>query len=157
MKIDDAITGVLLGIFSVAVFIAALSFPPIPGQSFGASLFPLSISVGMFICAICLVVQGYRQRAQGYRMTVPAWLHDKAAIMRFLLVPATLVFYFEVADYLGFFITATLILVVLFRAFAVRWLTSVVVAIAGALVIHAMFYGILKVPLPWGILEFLAW
>jgi putative tricarboxylic transport membrane protein len=157
MKIDDAITGLLLGLFSIAVFIAALSFPPIPGQSFGASLFPVWIAIGMFVCAVCLIIQGLRQRAQGYRMTVPAWLRDKAAIVRFLLIPATLVFYFEAADFLGFFLTATLVLVVLFRAFSVRWLTALVVAIIGALAIHAMFYGILKVPLPWGILEFLAW
>jgi putative tricarboxylic transport membrane protein len=157
MKIDDAITGLLLGLFSVAVFIAALSFPPIPGQNFGASLFPVWISIGMFICSICLVVQGVRQRRAGYRMTVPAWLYDKMAIIRFLLIPATLVFYFEVADYLGFFITASIILVVLFRAFGVRWLTSLIVALIGALAIHAMFYGILKVPLPWGVLESLAW
>lgn len=157
MKIDDAITGLLLGVFSVVVFIAALSFPPIPGQSFGAALFPIWISIGMFICAVCLVVQGVRRRRAGYRMTVPAWLHDKAAIIRFLLIPATLVLYFAVADTLGFFITASLILVILFRGFGVRWLTSFIVAIVGAFAIHAMFYGVLKVPLPWGLLESLSW
>src|SRR5690554_5378446 len=128
MKIDDAITGLLLGAFSVVVFIATLSFPPIPGQNFGASLFPMWISIGMFICAVCMVIQGLKQRRAGYRMTVPTWLHDKAAITRFLLIPATLVFYFGMADTLGFFITASLVLMILFRCFGVRCLTSLIVA-----------------------------
>ncbi len=158
MKFDDTLIGVVLGIFSIIVFILAQAFPVIPGQHFGASLFPSAISTGLFICALMLVVQGLRNRAAGRPDKVRApWLRDPRSVLRFLLVPASLVFYFELADTLGFLLCAFILLCVLFRAFGVSWMRTVVVALISTLVIHFMFYSVLKVPLPWGLLEPFAW
>ena len=158
MKFDDTLIGVALGIFSVIVFIMAQAFPVIPGQNFGASLFPTVISVGLFICALLLVVQGVRGRASGRPRHVRApWLRDPRAVWRFLLVPASLVFYFELAGTLGFLPCSFILLCVLLLAFGVRWLRAVLVALISVLVIHFMFYSVLKVPLPWGLLEPFAW
>lgn len=157
MKVNDAIIGLVLGIFSIFVLVMALSFPPIPGQNFGAGLFPKAIGIGMLICSVLLIVHGIKNKKNEPPMAMPAWFRDKAAVFRFLLVPASLAFYFATADFLGFLLTASLLLLVLFLAFNVRWLTAIVVAAIGALVIHFMFYSILKVPLPWGLLETVAW
>ncbi|WP_353150083.1 tripartite tricarboxylate transporter TctB family protein [Pollutimonas bauzanensis] len=157
MKVNDALIGLMLGIFSIFVLYMALSFPPIPGQNFGAGLFPKAIGIGMLICSVLLIVQGIKNKKNEPPMAMPAWLHDKAAVFRFLLVPASLAFYFVMADFLGFLLTAGLLLLVLFLAFKVRWLTAIIVAVIGALLIHFMFYSILMVPLPWGLLETVAW
>ncbi|NYT77966.1 tripartite tricarboxylate transporter TctB family protein [Alcaligenaceae bacterium] len=158
MKFDDALIGVVLGIFSVIVFAVALTFPVIPGQHFGASLFPVLISSGLFICAVMLVVQGSRKRAVSRASLVRAsWLRDRRAVLRFLLVPASLVFYFELGSTLGFLLCAFMILCVLFRVFGVTWLRTFVVAFVSVMIIHVMFYSVLKVPLPWGLLEPMAW
>lgn len=158
MKFDDTLIGVVLGIFSVIVFAIALTFPVIPGQNFGASLFPVLISCGLFICAVMLVVQGMRNRAVSRVPLVSAsWLRNRRAVLRFLLIPASLVFYFELGSTLGFLLCAFIILCVLFRAFGVTWLRTFVVALVSVMIIHFMFYSVLKVPLPWGLLEPLAW
>jgi putative tricarboxylic transport membrane protein len=158
MKINDIYIGILLGIFSAIVFAAARTFPVIPGQQFGASLFPTLISVGLFICAVLLVVQGLRGRAAGATKAASApWLREPISVLRFLMVPASLVFYFEAGDWLGFLPCAFLLLMLLFRLFGVRWRTAVIVALASALIIHFMFYSVLQVPLPWGLLEPIAW
>ncbi|HUG58138.1 MAG TPA: tripartite tricarboxylate transporter TctB family protein [Candidimonas sp.] len=157
MKVNDALIGLMLGIFAIFVLLMAQSFPPIPGQNFGAGLFPKAIGVGMLICSALLIWHGIKNKKNAPPMAMPAWLRDKASVARFLLIPASLAFYFVVADFLGFLLTAGLLLFVLFLAFRVRWLTALVVAVIGALVIHFMFYSILKVPLPWGLLETVAW
>lgn len=157
MKVNDALIGLMLGIFSILVLYMAMSFPPIPGQNFGAGLFPKAIGIGMLICSVLLIVHGIKNKKNVPPMAVPAWLRNKASVARFLLIPASLVFYFATADFLGFLLTASLLLLVLFLAFKVRWLTAIIVAVVGALVIHFMFYSILKVPLPWGLLETVAW
>jgi putative tricarboxylic transport membrane protein len=45
----------------------------------------------------------------------------------------------------------------LFLVFKVRLRTAIVVAVLGALCIHTLFYKLLKVPLPWGLLKSVAW
>lgn len=158
MKFDDTLIGVVLGIFSVIVFAIAQTFPVIPGQHFGASLFPVLIACGLFICSVLLVVQGVRTRAATRANHVrAAWLRDPRAVIRFLLVPASLVFYFELGSVLGFLLCAFILLLVLFIAFGVPWRRAIIVALISALIIHFMFYSVLKVPLPWGLLEPMAW
>jgi putative tricarboxylic transport membrane protein len=90
-------------------------------------------------------------------MAVPAWLKNKASVLRFSLIPGSLVFYFATADFLGFLIAASMLLIVLFLAFGVRWPIAVMVAFVGTFVIHFAFYSVLMVPLPWGVLETIAW
>jgi putative tricarboxylic transport membrane protein len=95
MRFDDTFIGLFLAVCSVGIFVIAQTFPPIPGQSFGASLFPTVLSVGLFICSVLLLVQGLRQRAAGAaRPGWPAWTREPISILRFLLVPGSLFFYF---------------------------------------------------------------
>ncbi len=157
MKINEALIGLILGIFSIFVFLTAQTFPVIPGQDFGAALFPKLIGAGLLLCSILLVIQGIRNRKTSAPMAMPAWLRHKPSVLRFLMIPASLVFYFEFADTLGFLVTAVILLFALFLVFKVRWPVAVAVALLGALVIHFMFYSILMVPLPWGVLETVAW
>jgi len=158
MRFDDTFIGLFLAVCSVGIFVIAQTFPAIPGQSFGASLFPTVLSVGLFICSVLLLVQGLRQRAAGVaRPGRPAWTREPIAILRFLLVPGSLFFYFEAGDSLGFIPCSLILLLVLFRVFGVSWLRSIVVAVISVLVIHFMFYSILHVPLPWGLLEPISW
>jgi putative tricarboxylic transport membrane protein len=58
---------------------------------------------------------------------------------------------------LGFLPAAFLILMALFLVFKVQPWLAVLVAIAATLLVHFVFYTIMSVPLPWGILETVAW
>jgi putative tricarboxylic transport membrane protein len=68
-------------------------------------------------------------------------------------VVAGLVFYVLAADALGFHITAAALLLVWSRLLGAAWKLALPVALAATLVIHLAFYKLLKVPLPWGLLE----
>ncbi len=155
MKISDTLSGILIGIFAVIIFVMALSFPPTPGQEFGSGLFPRLIAIGLFICAVCLIVQS---RRRGDKKLWLAWPGiNTVTFLRFCMIPATLIFYFLTADFLGFFISSGIILMVTFLVFGVKPLRSLILTIISVLVIHFSFYNILEVPLPWGLLEAFAW
>ena len=67
------------------------------------------------------------------------------------------VFYILCADTVGFIVCSVLVLLALQWALGVRPLLALGVALLATLVIHACFYKLLRVPLPWGWLQPIAW
>ena len=61
------------------------------------------------------------------------------------------------ADSLGFVLCSTLMLIALLWSYGVRPVLVVPVALVATLAIHLGFYKLLKVPLPWGVLQPIAW
>ena len=78
-------------------------------------------------------------------------------VAAFFLVIGVNVFYILVVDRLGFIPTGVIYLGALFAAFGVRPRLNLALALALVLAIHYSFYKLLKVPLPWGLLERFAW
>ena len=50
-----------------------------------------------------------------------------------------------------------LLLVAVTRSFGLGWRAAVVWSLVGALIVHLAFYKLLRVPLPWGVLQPIAW
>ena len=156
MKFSDAAAGVLTLLFGLAVTAYAWTFPSVPGQQIGPALFPSAIGLGFALLGAALVLSGSRQG--GSRPVVlDDWAARPALLVRFLLVIAVLLFYALAVDWLGFFVTAFLFLATLLLAFGVRrqWIAPIAFVVTA--VIHYGFYTLLRVPLPWGILEPFAW
>ena len=161
MKINDAIWGALLLLLSVVILIHIQSFPNIPGQKVGPSLFPGFIAVGLGTCALILIVTGLKARRHGpgqaqWIGTEP-WMRSPRHILALTLVIGVNVFYILLVDLLGFIPTAVIYLATLFAVFGVRTRWILPLALVVTLVIHFSFYKLLKVPLPWGLLERFAW
>ncbi|MDO9143798.1 tripartite tricarboxylate transporter TctB family protein [Rhodoferax sp.] len=157
MKINDVLSGLLIGSFGAAIYLHARSFPPLPGQNVGPNMFPQLIATGLMICAMFLVFRGVKTLGTEGWITLPGWLGQGRIALGFLLIPLVLVFYVAVSESLGFLPTAVILLMTLFLVFKVRLRTAIVVAVLGALCIHTLFYKLLKVPLPWGLLKSVAW
>ncbi|AFK64453.1 hypothetical protein TKWG_24490 [Advenella kashmirensis WT001] len=155
MKISDTLSGIIIGIFAILVFVMALSFPPTPGQEYGSGLFPRLIAIGLLICSVCLIVQSRRRRDHQQWLAWPGL--NMVTFLRFCMIPAALIFYFLTAESLGFFISSGIILMVSFLVFGVKPLRGLILTVISVLVIHFSFYNILQVPLPWGLLETFAW
>jgi len=155
MRVNDAIVGACLIALAVAILVHIQGYPLIPGQKYGPALFPGVIAVGFIATGAILFVRGLRQ---GAPLLVPGpWLTRPALVTNYLAVCAALVFYVVAADPLGFIITSIVFLGVLFLKFGVRIMVALPVAIVSTLVMHTLFYKVLRVPLPWGVLERFAW
>ncbi len=157
MKINDVLSGLLIGSFGAAIYIHARSFPPLPGQNVGPNMFPQLIATGFMICAVMLVLRGVKTLAAEGWISLPEWWRQPRVALGFVLIPLVLAFYVAVSESLGFLPTSVILLMALFLAFTVRLRTALIVAIVGSLCIHFIFYKLLKVPLPWGILSSMTW
>jgi len=120
-----------------------------PGQKFGPAWFPGLIAVGLILCGALLAVRS----PKGVWISFPDWVRSARAVAGVASVVAGLLFYVVAADKLGFYPTALLILIVWMRILGASWRVTLPVAIVATLVIHLSFYKLLRIPLPWGLLE----
>jgi putative tricarboxylic transport membrane protein len=159
MKLADTIAGLLAAMLGLAVVLHARTFPPMPGQPVGPSWFPTLIGAGLIVAGAVMTVVDVRLRKGGTSraLELEPWTARPRLVGNFFLVVAALLFYALAVDLLGFLLTATLVLSVLFLAFGVRRVRILPLALAVTLVIHFCFYTLLRVPLPWGVLERIAW
>jgi len=122
-----------------------------PGQKFGPAWFPGVIAGGLAICGALLIAAGTRERAPW--IAPPEWIHSPRARVGVAALLAGLVLYVLAADAVGFHITGIVLLAVWIRLLGASWRVTLPVALIATLVIHFCFYKLLRVPLPWGVLE----
>ncbi len=151
MKIHDALIGAALALFGGIVLWHVQGFPPIPGQKYGAALFPRLVAAGFVLCGLLLVVRGARSGTPWLRLG--AWTTRPRAVAAFVSVLVGLGLYLVLADPLGFHLTGFLLTLGWTLVFGARPAVAVPVAIAAPLIIHFAFYKLLRIPLPWGVLE----
>jgi putative tricarboxylic transport membrane protein len=157
MKLNDAIFGLLLTVFGIAILFAIRNFPSIPGQSVGPALFPGLIATGLCVGGVLLMVQGWRVRSQVPWVSLQDWVRSPRHVLGLALLVGSVVFYMLASQRLGFLICAPLMLTALFAVLRVPLGRAVLVAVIASLVIHFAFYKLLRVPLPWGVLVNYAW
>jgi putative tricarboxylic transport membrane protein len=157
MRLNDAVFGVLLIVFAIAEIAYTRTFPSLHGQAYGPDLFPILIGVGFLITGAILTIQGLAQRAVQPLVETGAWAAERRNVVNFALVLLALLFYIAASDWLGFILTAFVIMLVLLKSFGNGMATAVVVAALTTLAIHTLFARVLLVPLPWGVLQPVAW
>jgi putative tricarboxylic transport membrane protein len=153
MKVNDALSGAALAALGAVVLWHVQGFPPMPGQKFGPAWFPGLIAGGLITCGALLIVARLRAVAPEPLFTLPEWTRRVRPVAGVASVIAGLVFYIFAVDMLGFHITAAALLLLWSRLLGASWRLAVPVSLAATLAIHLAFYKLLKVPLPWGLLE----
>ena len=177
MKSNDVPIGAGLLVLSLLILWHVSSFPPAPGQPYNAALFPGIAAAGLAIASIALIVSGLMKRNDDRRtaeseaavnqelerlagsqdVEVLQTAKVPSRLLAIVLTASAVIFYLVVANFLGFIITGTIILAVLMWSYGVAFKVLVPVSIVAAVVIHLAFYKLLSVPLPWGVLQPLAW
>jgi putative tricarboxylic transport membrane protein len=138
-----------------AVAFWSQGFPAIPGQQYGASVFPTLVAAGLGVCGILLIASGVRHGAP--LVAWADWAREQHGLRNVLVTIGAILFYIVAADTLGFMLTIAPILLLLFRLLEVGWLPSVVLAILVTLAVQYIFGSMLYVPLPWGLLAPVRW
>jgi putative tricarboxylic transport membrane protein len=156
MRMGDRASGILSIAIGAAVTAYAWSFPTAPGHPVGPGAFPAAIGCALVGAGTLLLAGSLRRRRDSW-IELPDWMRKPRLVSNFALVLAAVVFYAVAVDRLGFLITAILLLAILFAAFGVRRSRILPLAVAVTLVLHFGFYTLLRVPLPWGMLEGIAW
>lgn len=122
-----------------------------PGQHFGPALFPGLLAAGLAACGAALVFRGLRSNDPW--LSLGAWVRRARPLIGFGSVLAGLALYVLLAEPLGFHLTGFVLVLAWTLVFGARPTLAVPVAIAAPVLIHLAFYKLLRVPLPWGVLE----
>ena len=157
MRFNDAVLGVVISAFAVFVIAMARTFPGLPGQDFGPAFFPSVVGSIMLIGGMILIVRGIASRKEVGWVDLGAWANSSRHVINLVLVPVVMIFYIVASDFVGFVPISFAVLFVLFVRFGVSLVLGAGLAVATTLVIHTVFYKFLLVPLPWGLLEPIAW
>jgi putative tricarboxylic transport membrane protein len=157
VKLNDAVSGLLLMLLGAAVLAAIQGYPKIPGQPVGPALFPGLIAAGLCIAGVLLIAKGIKQRSEQPWLAWDDWVRSPRHVLALVVLLGSIVFYILAADKLGFLVTAPIILTALFLVLRVPPLRSVTIAVIATLLVHLAFYKLLRVPLPWGVLTGVAW
>jgi putative tricarboxylic transport membrane protein len=88
------------------------------------------------------------ERQQGF---IAGFLRDGWKV---LVPPAALFFYYFASERLGFWITASLMVFTLAWSQGARLKWAVALAIVAPALVHLVFYKLLRVPLPFGLLKY---
>jgi putative tricarboxylic transport membrane protein len=155
MKLNDAVFGAVFLVLSLLVLWTIQGYPKIPGQNVGPSAFPGAIAVGLAVCSLLLIRNGWRARASSPWFERGQWTRQPQQVIAFVVTFATLVLYVVASEGIGFLIVATVMLTAMMLALRVRIVPALSVALAASLLIHIAFYKGLRVPLPWGVLPVL--
>ena len=157
MKINDTLTGAAIAALGVTILVHVQAFPAMPGQKVGPAMFPGLLAVGLLICATGVIWRGLKTlKSEGW-LVLPAWFAERRITAGFVLIPVVLIVYTAVSEKVGFIPTGIAFLFSLCWVFGVRVWMALAVGIVGTLIIHTIFYKLLKVPLPWGILSGFIW
>jgi putative tricarboxylic transport membrane protein len=150
MRVNDAIIGAVLLAFAIATFAYARTLPAIPGQEYGAAVFPMVIALGLAGCGAVLIASGLRhwQGAVAWN----DWARTHHAWVRLAVVFILILAYILAAPILGFAPASILVLLIFMLTLGVRWWVAAAVALAATLLIQQTFVGLLRVPLPLGLL-----
>ncbi len=153
MRANDAISGAVLIVLSLAMIAYTFTFPAFPGQRFGPSLFPRLLGGGLIICGSLLMWRGLKEHAgKTPWLTVSPLLREPWRLVSFLLVIGLTLLYIFAAEQIGFLPIAFLMLLVLFVWFRVRFVVALPTAAATVWVVHWFFSSLMRVPLPRGLL-----
>ncbi len=157
MRFSDSLIAALLIAFAVAVIWYTSDFPLMPGQAFGPALFPSVVAAGLVLASVGLVLSGLRSGQRQPLLELDSWVRSPRLLFNFALLIGGLLFYILFSETLGYLIAAPLALAAYLFATGVRPLVVLPVAVVVPTIIHYLFYTLLKVPLPWGLLTDYAW
>ncbi|WP_436638330.1 tripartite tricarboxylate transporter TctB family protein [Microbaculum sp. FT89] len=155
MRISDTMLGGFLIAFGAALAGYSQTFPAIPGQTYGAAIFPTAVAIGFAGCGGLLVMHGLRSNAR--HLGTAEWMLNRRAVVGVALAVLAITGYILLAPVIGFIPVMAAMLLGLFLFLRVRWPMAVVLAAVVTVVIHGVFAGLLLVPLPIGLFPRISW
>jgi putative tricarboxylic transport membrane protein len=162
MRLPDRATGLLIfGLGAIAAY-AGSRLPPVPGQQIGPNVFPFLIGIGLCLCGLMIALRighTFEEEAEAdlaAHSDLPTEeqvlaAHGPLYKARILIPPALLVFYAMSADRLGFYVTTACMIVIAALVFGARPRLAIPIALIAPVLIHLVFYKLLRVPLPAGL------
>lgn len=142
----DRLAGAALIALGAAMVIVARGFPSIGAVPYGPDLFPTIVGTGLMVSGLGVAIE-----------TAPPADESPSRLGHMLGLALLVAFFCLTLDTLGFHIAGGVAFLAAVRLFGGGWVRAVLVAVIGTILLHALFYSAMRVPLPWGLLLPVAW
>ncbi|WP_298844228.1 tripartite tricarboxylate transporter TctB family protein [uncultured Salinicola sp.] len=161
----DRIAGTLLMILGALVCWRAASFPSMAGMAYGPGLFPTIAAWGMMACGALILLSARRRDRPSVTATADeaqaaaptAASNIRPGPWRGIALLALVALYAVVLEPLGFLVATPPLVALSACLYGLRPVQALVLAAVLTALVHALFYSLLHVPLPWGLLTPIAW
>ncbi|WP_417721426.1 tripartite tricarboxylate transporter TctB family protein [Salipiger sp.] len=148
MRVTDLTLGVLTLLGGIAIYLSAMNFQAIPGQSYGAGTMPRAVALVTVLVGLFMIVKAIRSGDGRFGLQLAEWTRSGAALGRAAIVIVLIVGYILVSPLIGFVPTAVVVMVAAMLTLGARLPVALVVSVVAALVIQQSFGKLLLVPLP---------
>ena len=149
MKIKNThlISAILLTVFSLLVYYAALDYPPsLEGAEPGPAFFPKIIAVSLIILALGLIITGYNDKSTEPKSKIRNF--DSLLIKRVSIVLITVVFIL-IIPFAGFMISSMLYIFTFMKIVKTKgYLIPIFISVAVSIILTYTFKEFLYVQLP---------
>ncbi|MGI9420059.1 MAG: tripartite tricarboxylate transporter TctB family protein [Geminicoccaceae bacterium] len=149
MQLDDRLIGILAVIGGIAVIAGTFGFREVPGQQFGSAFFPRIVGSALMITGAVIFLSA---KGGGPWIALPDWMRGRSAFSGIAVLAAG-IFWLLTAPLLGFMATTFLTMAALMFLAGGRPLTSLLISAGMTALLHLIFAVLLRVPLPYGLLE----
>jgi putative tricarboxylic transport membrane protein len=162
MRLSDRVTGLFTFALGAAAAYGGSRLPPVPGQQVGPNVFPLVIGIGLCLCGLMIafgIGHSFEEEAEADLAAHSALPTEEQVLaahgpiykLRVLIPPALLIFYVLVVDALGFYVTTAIMIAIASLVFGARPRLAIPLALIAPVIVHLVFYKLLRVPLPAGL------
>ncbi len=151
MRLGDVLTGGALIAAGGFVALEAQGFPRMAGIAYGPDLFPTVAAAGLALCGVAIAAEGARAAPD----SVAA--QERLAPLRILALLGVVAGVALALPWLGFHLTFAAATLAACRIFGGGWTMAAALTLIAPLALHYVFYSLLRVPLPWGVLTPIAW
>ena len=152
MRFSDTLIGGAAIAGGAALVLGAGQLRAMPGQQFGSAFFPQVVGICGVIVGIVMIVQSVRTGRIRPLVQAPDW-SGLGPVLRVAAITASVLAFIQFGDTAGFLLPALVIQFVLMRMLGARWLVAVLASLAAAAVVYLVFGRLLRVPLPFGVIE----
>lgn len=155
MKANDAVTGGIFLAVAILAFIHAGTFRALPGVPYGPDLFPRLIAVMMGLGGIALIAGALRPAGRKPLLIISDWARKPRTYAIIGSVIGSILFYLLATPRLGFLLTGFLLLTGLLSVTrgGSKIVSNAIIGAVVTTVIYLIFARMLRVPLPWGVIE----
>ena len=147
----DVLAGTALLLTGALMLIVARGYPAPAGLAYGAGFFPKLVALGLMLSG-GLVLLGAVRGARPSDLNL-----DRGFALRAALLVGMIVIYASTLEWVGFHLATAPLLLLAGRLFGARWWPAAVTAVLATIGLHALFYSVMHVTLPWGWLQHHAW
>jgi putative tricarboxylic transport membrane protein len=153
LRVSDLVSGLAVASLGALIVLQAQTFPSVGASPISPSFYPGLIGTVLMACGAALAITSLVKGGAMPLGVMPDWLRRPGNILAVLSIPAAIVAYGTMSPSLGFLAASALVMLGLLLCFQVKLLWSVAIAIALPTMLHVVFVVLMRVPLPFGLIE----